>query len=659
MTNKSSIVDIPKPAGEDDLFEIVKYQNGLINFIRNADTPMTIALQGEWGSGKTSLMNSIQNELCGSLEVSNLLNNDKDFYGIWINTWQYSLMNGKEETLMSIIASLSLKIGEIANKVHRTKTDKITSNLKGLLKKAVVASAKYAAEKVSDGASDVVDSFVKEEQEISIFHLRKELQETINLCINDKNAIHPKKGFIFFIDDLDRIDPPVAVEILELLKNIFDLEKCIFVLAIDYDVVVKGLEPKFGAVNEKNEREFRSFFDKIIQMPFSMPVTSYVIDKFLVTNLKEINYFSEKELENKSLVESLKNISLWTVGSNPRSLKRLINSLSLIRCINTSINTDDISENELLEKVINFALVGIQISYPSIYNILVQNSAFDQWDERIALQHNLVALDEETKLKLSKSEEFNDEWEQVLYRLCEKEIHLQKNALNISRLLNYLIKYCSENNEPNVGEIIGTVISLSSITNIQLNDQPNLDYHRGDLLKRLREKVLIKLKERLPEIKNDIQSQGARVQTNAYIKFTPNDWGKWIRLFSHPADGKIRLQIISDIWFKKTLSTFEEDLKRVNCLQDFLEEERKMKMIIDKYPDYSINYPWFEPDYLGSKLNSSGVPHHIFYYYNYVHLSSVEDFQNPTHLDMITDIIVQMYSSMLVFDMIKEKLRIE
>lgn len=43
-----------------------------------------------------------------------------------------------------------------------------------------------------------------------------------------------------------------------------------FVLAIDYDVVIKGLKPKFGELTDANEREFRSFFDKIIQLPFSM-----------------------------------------------------------------------------------------------------------------------------------------------------------------------------------------------------------------------------------------------------------------------------------------------------------------------------------------------------------------------------------------------------
>jgi ABC-type lipoprotein export system ATPase subunit len=49
------------------LFGISKYESGLIEFIRNSDTPITIAIQGEWGSGKTSLMNSLQNILCGDL----------------------------------------------------------------------------------------------------------------------------------------------------------------------------------------------------------------------------------------------------------------------------------------------------------------------------------------------------------------------------------------------------------------------------------------------------------------------------------------------------------------------------------------------------------------------------------------------------------------
>lgn len=54
---KSSIIDVPRKPSQADLFGIQVYQDALIKYIRLTDTPITIALQGEWGSGKTSLMN--------------------------------------------------------------------------------------------------------------------------------------------------------------------------------------------------------------------------------------------------------------------------------------------------------------------------------------------------------------------------------------------------------------------------------------------------------------------------------------------------------------------------------------------------------------------------------------------------------------------------
>lgn len=128
-----------------------------------------------------------------------------------------------------------------------------------------------------------------------IYHstAEKEIAKLVETSLEQNPS---KKGFTLYIDDLDRIDPPVAVEILELLKNIFDLKHCVFVLAIDYDVVIKGLKPKFGELTDKNEREFRSFFDKIIQLPFSMPVASYNVDTFLVEALSEIEFSVKRNL---------------------------------------------------------------------------------------------------------------------------------------------------------------------------------------------------------------------------------------------------------------------------------------------------------------------------------------------------------------------------
>ena len=57
---KSSIIDVPRKHTQDDLFGIQVYQNALIRYVKLTDTPITIALQGEWGSGKTSLMNLLK-----------------------------------------------------------------------------------------------------------------------------------------------------------------------------------------------------------------------------------------------------------------------------------------------------------------------------------------------------------------------------------------------------------------------------------------------------------------------------------------------------------------------------------------------------------------------------------------------------------------------
>ena len=94
---------------------------------------------------------------------------------------------------------------------------------------------------------------------------------------------------------------------------------CIFILAIDYQVVVKGLEEKFGKQTAENEWEFRAFFDKIIQLPFMMPMGQYNIGKYVNNLLRETGFIDDEELDE----EYIKQIVSYTIGGNPRSIKRL------------------------------------------------------------------------------------------------------------------------------------------------------------------------------------------------------------------------------------------------------------------------------------------------------------------------------------------------
>lgn len=452
---KSSIIDVPRKYSEADLFGIQKYQNALVKFIRLTDTPITIALQGEWGSGKTSLMNQLRYELC-----------DKDgapYFPVWVNTWQYSLMKTPPQAIMSILEGCINQIGEI-NPDHKWNESK--KKIGGIFKKMASVGAKVAASTVGmDG--DVVDElFGGESAESDILQLKNEIAKLIEEALK----MNPSKiGFTFYIDDLDRIDPPVAVEILELMKNIFDLDKCVFILAIDYDVVIKGLRSKFGELTDKNEREFRAFFDKIIQLPFSMPVASYNVDTFLVDALQKIEFFSPKELENESLAENLSEIARLSVGSNPRSLKRLSNTLSLISIINEGDDDDEGNDtNATQAKLINFALVCMQIAYPYVYNQLTEEPDFKNWNDGTAAKLKLRHLTEDEKESLNAATEFDEEWEKVLFRMCQKETYLSIRAFQVSRLLNKIAEIIG--NDDKLGDIVESVIALSAVTNLKAFD---------------------------------------------------------------------------------------------------------------------------------------------------------------------------------------------
>ena len=296
------------------------------------------------------------------------------------------------------------------------------------------------------------------------------MKEEIGKLIQESLNTNPsKQGFTFYIDDLDRIDPPVAVEILELLKNIFDLEHCVFILAIDYDVVIKGLKPKFGELTDKNEREFRSFFDKIIQLPFSMPVASYNVDTFLVDALSKIDYFTAEELQDQHLSESLSEIARLSVGCNPRSLKRLSNTLSLISIINRK-KTAEAEVVDTKSKTINFALVCMQIAYPYIYNQLTEEPDFKQWSEKIASKLKLRHLSLEEKESLDATEEFDEEWEKVVFRMCQKEVYLSNRAFQVSLLLSKIAEIV--NDDANLGEVVNATIAMSAVTNLKAFDGP-------------------------------------------------------------------------------------------------------------------------------------------------------------------------------------------
>lgn len=523
----SSVIDKPVTLSDQDKFGISRYEKALKLFIEEAETPLTIALQGEWGSGKTSLMNLLRDHLCEADNAS--------FYPVWINTWQHSIMSDPESAIVCILQSIIYQLGNATGKTAEEKKQLVSPIIDQAFKIAGVGAANIVGKwllGVSNTGSEfkaALDSFkaqssVAETGDSKIAEFRKKIADLINDILDDeKKNQHGRKGFLFFIDDLDRIDPPVAVQILELLKNIFDLEHCIYILAIDYDVVVKGLKPKFGELNDKNAREFRSFFDKIIQLPFSMPVGSYQIDNFLIDVLGRIGYLTDEEMKDEELKKNLSEMAGYSVGKNPRSLKRLTNILSLIRLMTKEIEKDNagdgqLPEDVLIDKQVNFALVCLQITYPLVYNTLLDYPNFLQWGKEepgsdglaLVKKLSLQELSEEQQRKLEKQgTDFDDPWEKVLFRICIKDNYLASRVVDISRLLNkislIISKGESEDKETIANEVALTIeqlIRFSAVTNVHASEETVSnkkieDFNPSGWLCQFRDKFVPKLNSHL------------------------------------------------------------------------------------------------------------------------------------------------------------------
>jgi hypothetical protein len=636
----TSIIDVPrKNSSEADLFGIDRYQSGLIKFIENSDTPITIAIQGEWGSGKTSLMNTLQDRLCGDL-TPGAGGGSSPFYGIWVNTWQYSLLNNQEETLVSIVSSIGTQVVQIIDARHKSDLQKTARSLLNLGGKLLKSTGAVVASTVGgDIAGKVVDTLLEqEESRQSIKQLRDNLQNMIEECLQkDTAAGTPKKGFLVFVDDLDRIDPPLAVQILELLKNIFDIRHCIFVLAIDYDVVIKGLKPKFGELTEKNEREFRSFFDKIIQMPFSMPVASYGIDTFLIENLKKVGYLTEEQSKRTEITETLSQICNLSVGTNPRSLKRLMNTVSLITIIGKEttepVDSDSDEATPDHEMMLNFALICIQVSYPILYKALCMESNFGSWGENLARSLNLRDLKPEEVVKLDESELFNDPWEKILFRICERDTYLSNRVVQISQLFNVLIKLIPEG--VNAGDLIGELLALSSVTDIQAFDKPKQAINPGPVLRVLSGDLISVLSKNLNKRWPLVRQQGKRIVTQLHIAFEKVDWGATLSFQVYEKKGPLMLVLWQHPWL---FQGAHKDMAFWDVINK-LGIDASMQALKSDYEKLVVQHPGFvaryEPFSSFGRAKDFIVPHLTYEY----HLQQLTDLQNPEHLQKIAAFI--------------------
>lgn len=354
--------------GKSDSLGTQDYAEALSQFIRECDTPMTIGIQGDWGIGKTSLLNMIHAYLQGT--------KGKEYGMVIFNTWHYSLF-GQDEYLG--IAAISGILNQIKEGFSLGDNDELFKKATSIIGN-VLKSTKFSAFGISVDASTIKTESqypyeTKDDISALMLGFKNKFEKLINKIVNENSKI---EKVVFFIDDLDRVKPIKALELLESIKNFLDVEHCVFVLAVDYEVVQMGMAQKFGIDLQKTSG--KSFFDKIIQLPFTMPSSSYNIGHYIKGLLSDINFsISEDDLNFYEEITSV------TVGRNPRSIKRIVNYAHLIRIIRQKHSKKETRDSMERQKLL-YALLCMQVAWPEIFNYFVKSPTvatiknIENWD---------------------------------------------------------------------------------------------------------------------------------------------------------------------------------------------------------------------------------------------------------------------------------------
>ena len=531
----SNIPEAPKGASQADWLAIKSYTDGLSDYIAHAKSPLSISLNGEWGSGKTSIMNTIKGNLCDG--------DNAKFYGIWINTWQFSLLDSTQapQAIVRILQSIVNQIMVLKpDYKRRDKIDKligamaiISTNLKSISNVAgnplfgigqstvgVVASVSTTLKNffrnkpsiASDDNASLVNQLSTEIKELieeiinnptkncdlhihqyvpytpfnlvvnnscpcvkiaitailgfcnmfamlgfgiynlcvvifnilsiilnyswlllnNIFEVVLYILKTI-LCNNNLQLTKNKRnGFIFFIDDLDRINPKMALEIIEVLSSVFSFQKCIFILAIDEHVLFDVIKSKINWSkfdNDKQEWQYQQYLNRLINLSIDVPVEFYDVKSLLKSALQNISFFNAKELSNDELFDSLEYVVCVCIGKNPRAIKQMINQLSLLGSLTRQTFTNNERNMhmpwhvETIIKEMVLILQCIKIAYPNVFAELLNFPYFKGWSASNFDEHYDSNELEENMEYIRKMTDYEDvaPWEAVLYEICKHD----------------------------------------------------------------------------------------------------------------------------------------------------------------------------------------------------------------------------------------------
>lgn len=222
-----------------------------------------IGIEGAWGTGKTSLLNLLRTALAEQP--------DKQTFVLTVSPW----LDGSDTPL---VASLLLPVAAIiAEEEERrlpakerkalrrkkaltgtaqTLMDYTRATARNLAPVAQIAAVIPGVPNASGALNAVADSHWLKEKEKTTAGMRDEIARKIEEL---------DLSFIVLLDDLDRLEPAQAVEVIRLVKSVADFPRFRYLLCYDKAVLSQAISQGLGV------KDGSLYLQKIIQISFGLP----------------------------------------------------------------------------------------------------------------------------------------------------------------------------------------------------------------------------------------------------------------------------------------------------------------------------------------------------------------------------------------------------
>lgn len=387
-----------------------KYGDAITKFICDAKPPqLTIGIFGQYGTGKSTLLTTIQNSLLTPR------NQEDDIPTVVVNfqAWRH---DNEDDLIIPFLLSVREHLKNEC--VDRSILDDIYLACRAL---SYSAEFKFGPIKFS------ADKAIKREAELSLEEVDKYTSAYSDILAFLKRITQDEKGnvirrIVVFIDDLDRCFPSKALRLLEGVKSFVDIKGFVFVLALDPRVIKLFLDEKYGKELSISGKEY---IEKMFQVSFMLPKPS---KEMLNDEIKSITASFSNEITDL-LYESLNIEEL-----NLRQIKRILNFQEII---------SNIAAKELPRNLL-FALQLVEVHWPHVFYFLkkfkiefLDKAALSKGDYRLSEENNSFKfdLDISESINYSMNTSFKLFHKKILLELCCEIINNQGKDVVIQSIM--------------------------------------------------------------------------------------------------------------------------------------------------------------------------------------------------------------------------------